>query len=95
MKGPESPKRPPRSPARSVAKNIISKHGKAAFQKLIESFQSGESSKKIVEAFGVSRQRVAQWKNVLGRQHVLFEPDTTIADLCKQAPARTSRRIEV
>ena len=66
---------------RTVALNLISEHGAPAFQKLIDLFRKGESGTVIGNAFGVSRQRVSQWRSALGIEHVSYEVFPEISDL--------------
>lgn len=66
---------------RTVAYNIIAEHGKDKFQMLIDMFRANESGTKIGTAFGVSRQRVSQWRNTLGKTTVHFDPDPVLEDL--------------
>lgn len=78
-----------RPKSRVVAKNIIRMHGKLAFRKLIELFDTGLSGEKIGELFGVTRQRVCQWKKLLGTAKVSYRVHPDIVDLVSR-PTRTS-----
>ncbi len=69
-----------------VADNIIGKHGKTRFNELIKAFQDGISGEIIGKIFGVSRQRVSQWRQALGRP--TFEP---YPDVLKRIPTRQRR----
>ena len=91
MLDPRKKQRKPADP-RIVAHNIISVHGKAAFQKLIELFQEGASGSKIGVAYGVSRQRVSQWKATLGQERVSYEVHRDIKDLVAPKQDRTTKR---
>lgn len=58
----------PNSPSRSrerVARNFIKTYGRARFRRLLEALACSESGQ-AVEEFGVSRERVRQWKNTFG-----------------------------
>jgi len=55
-----------------IADNIIAEYGKDKFNELIRALQKGISGEVIGKSFGVTRQRVSQWRSALGRQ--LFEP---------------------
>jgi len=57
------------SPAKSrerVARNFIKSYGRVNFRRLLESLAAGESGQAIANEFGVSRERVRQWKNTFG-----------------------------
>ena len=49
-----------------VARNFIKSYGRVAFRRLLESLAAGESGQTIANEFGVSRERVRQWKNTFG-----------------------------
>lgn len=49
-----------------VARNFIRTYGRARFRRLIEALGSSESGQVVAEEFGVSRERVRQWKNIFG-----------------------------
>ena len=55
-----------------IADNIISDYGKDRFNELIKALQKGISGEVIGRSFGISRQRVSQWRSALGRSR--FEP---------------------
>lgn len=76
-----------------VAKNIIRKYGKAEFQLLIQLFQEGAPTRKVMAAFQVTRQRVSQWRDALGTQTVVYEPDPKLADLLPRPEPRVTRRV--
>lgn len=76
---------------RVVAQNIISEHGRPAFQKLIEMFRDNVSGEKIGFVFKVSRQRVSQWRVILGKQRFIYEVNPEIIDLVEPRPRNTKR----
>jgi uncharacterized protein (DUF433 family) len=49
-----------------VARNFIKTYGRVRFRQLLEGLASGESGQTIADSFGVSRERVRQWKNTFG-----------------------------
>ncbi len=49
-----------------VARNFIKSYGRVSFRRLLEALASGESGQTIANEFGVSRERVRQWKNTFG-----------------------------
>lgn len=77
---------------RTVATNLIAEHGRAGFQRLIDMFRDGESGTKIGYAFGVSRQRVSQWKAALGKEFTTFEVHPDIRDLVDQEDPQGTKR---
>ncbi|MCB9777024.1 MAG: helix-turn-helix domain-containing protein [Alphaproteobacteria bacterium] len=57
------------SPAKTrqrVARNFIRTYGRTRFRRLLESLAAGQSGQTIADEFGVSRERVRQWKNTFG-----------------------------
>lgn len=79
--------------ARVVARNIIKKYGKPEFQLLIQMFQEGAPTRKVMQVYAVTRQRVAQWREALGTQVISFEPNPAIADLLPRTEPRVTRRV--
>lgn len=49
-----------------VARNFIKTYGRGKFRRLISLIAEGESGQVIANEFGVSRERVRQWKNIFG-----------------------------
>ena len=49
-----------------VARNFIKTYGRAKFRRLLSLIAEGESGQVIANEFGVSRERVRQWKNIFG-----------------------------
>jgi hypothetical protein len=49
-----------------VARNFIKTYGRVKFRRLLEALAVGESGQTIANEFGVSRERVRQWKNTFG-----------------------------
>lgn len=80
---------------RKIADHIIREHGPGGFQKLIEFFQRGVDGETIGGIFGVTRQRVCQWRAGLGKRIVTFELDARIQDLVRSREARTTKRTVV
>lgn len=56
-----------------VANNFISRYGGGEFRALLQAFAAGESGQVIAERFGVSRERVRQWKNTFGQVVTLYQ----------------------
>ncbi len=49
-----------------VARNFIKYYGRTRFRRLLEALANGESGQAVANEFGVSRERVRQWKNTFG-----------------------------
>lgn len=56
-----------------VARNFIRTYGRTRFRRLIEAIAAGESGQTIADEFGVSRERVRQWKNTFGQVITLYQ----------------------
>jgi hypothetical protein len=69
------------TPPEKVAENLIRKYGEDAFHNLLGRFKTNDNNQEIATAFTVSRERVRQWKNVLGRTIVLYEVTPSISHL--------------
>jgi hypothetical protein len=78
---------------RVVAQNIIRKYGKNEFQLLIQLFQDNAPTKQVMALYLVTRQRVAQWREALGIERVVYDPHPQIVDLLpRPLEPRSSRR---
>lgn len=51
-----------------IARNIMARHGRGGLHRLLDGLRAGESGQTIADDLGVSRERVRQWKLVLGRE---------------------------
>ena len=49
-----------------VARNFIKSYGRQRFRRLLDALARAESGQAIADEFGVSRERVRQWKNTFG-----------------------------
>jgi hypothetical protein len=67
--------------AERVAGNFIRQHGKAGFRRFLKMLQEGVSGEEIAEEYGVSRERVRQWKNTFGHSVTTYELDPDIKKL--------------
>lgn len=56
-----------------VARNFIKTYGRVRFRRLIEALAAGESGQVVALEFGVSRERVRQWKNTFGQVITLYQ----------------------
>lgn len=50
----------------TVAANFIAQYGKARFKRFLKLLAQNTSGEQIATEFGVSRERVRQWKNAFG-----------------------------
>lgn len=56
-----------------VARNFIKTYGRARFRRLLEALARSESGQAVAEEFGVSRERVRQWKNTFGTVITMYQ----------------------
>lgn len=56
-----------------VARNFVERFGADRLQILLQGFARGESGQVIADEFGVSRERVRQWKNTFGTSVSLYQ----------------------
>lgn len=61
--------------AQAQARNFIAKYGRERFRDLLDRFARGVSGQVTAEDFGVSRERVRQWKNAFGAVVVVYQVD--------------------
>jgi cytochrome oxidase Cu insertion factor (SCO1/SenC/PrrC family) len=67
----------------TVAKNFINQYGKAKFKRFIKLLKDGSSGEQIAEEYGVSRERVRQWKNAFGSVVQSYDVSPDIQKLAK------------
>lgn len=51
-----------------VVRNIVERHGRAGLRRLVEGFRANESGQVLGDDLGVTRERVRQWKEILGQE---------------------------
>ncbi len=73
------------SEAGRTARNIAKKHGIEKLVRLIELFQKNTSGEEIAQEYGVTRQRVHQWRHRLGITHFTFVTDPGVLALIASA----------
>lgn len=56
-----------------VARNFIKTYGRARFRRLLDALAQSESGQAVAEEFGVSRERVRQWKNAFGTVITMYQ----------------------
>lgn len=66
----------------TVARNFIRQYSKARLRKFLKMVGNGDSGEDIAEYFGVSRERVRQWKNAFGEIVVSYDIDPDVRKLC-------------
>ena len=76
--GKEPPKKPGKGKSQSqkrqkVARNFIKTYGRSRFRELLSSLAEGKSGQLIANDFGVSRERVRQWKNAFGQVITIYQ----------------------
>ncbi len=67
-----------------VARNFIKSYGRTRFRRLIEALEAGESGQAIANEFGVSRERVRQWKNTFGQVITLYQLHPEVARIFQE-----------
>lgn len=65
----------------TVARNFINQYGKAKFKRFLKLLKDGTSGEAIAEEYGVSRERVRQWKNAFGNVVQSYDVDPEIGKL--------------
>jgi hypothetical protein len=68
-----------------VARNFIKSYGRTRFRRLIEALEAGESGQTIANEFGVSRERVRQWKNTFGQVITLYQLHPEVERIFREA----------
>ncbi len=71
-----------------VARNFIRSYGLARFRRLLEALASGESGQAIANEFGVSRERVRQWKNTFGTVITIYQVHPEVDRILKERRAQ-------
>ncbi len=56
-----------------VARNFIKSYGRSKFRELLSGLAEGKSGQVIADDFGVSRERVRQWKNTFGDMVTIYQ----------------------
>jgi hypothetical protein len=56
-----------------IANNFVERYGADRLRRLLEALANGESGEAIAQEFGVSRERVRQWKNAFGTIVTLYQ----------------------
>lgn len=56
-----------------VARNFVKSYGRTRFRRLLEALANAESGQALAEEFGVSRERIRQWKNTFGTVITMYQ----------------------
>ena len=56
-----------------MADNFIYQYGRPALRRFLKLLERGDSGEKIAREFGVSRERVRQWKNAFGQEVRVYD----------------------
>jgi hypothetical protein len=80
-----------RTTAQRVAENIKQTYGEEKLLYLVNQFAKGTPGPEIAKAFGVTRQRVNQWKNKLGTAHVTYVLAPEVERIIKGESALSTR----
>jgi len=67
--------------ANKVAINIVKRYGLDKLESLLEHFKANTPGPTIAEEFGVTRQRVNQWKKKLGVEYTTFVVDSSVEEV--------------
>ena len=70
-----------------VARNFIRSYGRSRFRRLLEAFAANESGQIIADEFGVSRERVRQWKNTFGTVITLYQVHPEVERILRERRA--------
>lgn len=77
-----------------VARNFIRTYGRTRFRRLLDALGTTESGQAIADEFGVSRERVRQWKNTFGEVLTYYrlhpEIERILKEKDRQPPPRES-----
>lgn len=67
-----------------VARNFIKTYGRAKFRRLLEALANAESGQVVADEFGVSRERVRQWKNTFGTVITMYQVHPEVERLLRE-----------
>ena len=70
-----------------VARNFIRSYGRSRFRPLLEALAANESGQIIADEFGVSRERVRQWKNTFGTVITLYQVHPEVERILRERRA--------
>ena len=67
-----------------VARNFIRRYGRVKFRRLLDALGRSESGQVIADEFGVSRERVRQWKNAFGTVITMYQLDPVVEHMLNE-----------
>lgn len=67
-----------------VARNFIKSYGRTKFRRLLEALGSAESGQTLADEFGVSRERIRQWKNTFGTVITVYQVHPEVERLLRE-----------
>ncbi|MBK7756544.1 MAG: hypothetical protein IPO67_15565 [Deltaproteobacteria bacterium] len=70
-----------------MARNFIRSYGRSRFRRLLEALAANESGQIIADEFGVSRERVRQWKNTFGTVITLYQVHPEVERILRERRA--------
>ena len=75
----------------TVVRNLVATYGTDRVRALLSMLERDMSGQAIGEAFGVSRERVRQWKHLLGREVRIYNVHAEVKLLLRREDARGHR----
>jgi len=72
-----------------VVANFVARYGRDRLQELLNALTAGESGQHIADQFGVSRERVRQWKNTFGTEVVFYRVHHEVIAAVEELPRST------
>lgn len=63
----------------TVARNFVNQYGRPKFKRFLKLLSAGVSGEEIAQEYGVSRERVRQWKNAFGAIIQTYDIDPAIS----------------
>ncbi|MBM4391613.1 MAG: hypothetical protein FJ090_10870 [Deltaproteobacteria bacterium] len=67
-----------------VARNFIKSYGRTKFRRLLEALANAESGQTLADEFGVSRERIRQWKNTFGTVITVYQVHPEVERLLRE-----------
>ncbi|GDX83924.1 hypothetical protein LBMAG42_57350 [Deltaproteobacteria bacterium] len=67
-----------------VARNFVKSYGRTRFRRLLEALANAESGQALAEEFGVSRERIRQWKNTFGTVITVYQVHPEVERLLRE-----------
>jgi len=64
-----------------VVSNFINRYGAENLEMMLDGFQAGRSYQSIADELGVTKERVRQWRNLMGRTITVYLPDPELIQM--------------